>query len=295
MRITPQKILVTAALGFLVGCAPATGGGDGGAPECELDTDCDGSDQCHPGLGICVQDCTADDADACPADLAPTCNGPDEDGNYPLELEDPNANQAYRLLCVCINDGDCGTGEICDPDTRECVEGEGGDEDAGPDNTCVDDSDCLENGELCTTEDTCLLADDLTSDCDAAADAPLQGGTDDIVIYNIETLAEPEAGGCMDANDNPLPLRSFFFEIYSEEDLTAHDAQDILTRPGFAAGVFFENADGAETSIDPVDGFDNEYTAIAYICGNPPEAAAQVVTDNNTSNAYCFDPQADPL
>lgn len=323
MRISLKKIFVMAAFGVVVGCAPGTTGGDGGVEaECASDTDCPDSEQCHPGLGTCVQDCTLDDADACGAE-APVCNEADADtGEYPLEVADPDADQAYRLLCICIEDGDCGSGEICDPDTRECIAGDAGDSgtpdectietevaDCGEDSFCIDgacqaqcvDSDCVVDGDLCLYDDSdpsfnqCVAADDVTT-CALAAGASAQSGADDIVIYFVETLLDPEADGCS-VGGTSFNLRTYLLSIYSEEDLTGADAQDVLFRPGFDAGneKFFEDPGTIDSVIEPLAGFEDEYTATVYICGNPDEAAAQIDTGTNVSNSYCFDPLADPL
>lgn len=308
MRTSLKSLFVTAAFGFVVvGCAPGTGG-DGGEPECASDTDCEGSLQCHPGLGVCVEDCSLDESAACSAE-APVCNEADDNGDYPLELEDADADQAFRLLCICVVDGDCGTGEICDPDTRECVEGEAGDAGPGPDEctvptedvdcgadefcidgscepACVDD-DCIATGELCQYIDTdaefnqCVIADEVTATCTDAAEAPAQEGPPHIVVYGHEAdLVTANACG----SNGDLSLRTFFFDIFSEVTLEA----DHIYRANFADGGdrFFGHGDG-DTLVQDLG--DDEFYVTVFVCGNPNEIALYVDTGAAVSNAYCFE------
>lgn len=301
MRITPQKLLLTATFSalFVVGCSPGADG-DGGEVECSSDVDCDGTDQCHPGLGICVPDCTVEDAEACPAE-APVCNGPNDDGVYPLEEEDPNADQAFRLICVCINDDSCVDGEVCDTETRECVPGQS---DAGPQpdecevdadceegEFCIDgscqaecvDFDCIPNGELCRLDpaaadfNQCVIAESETAYCADANSAPAQSGPPHIVVYAHEVdNVTPNTCG---ENDD-LPLRSFWFDVYSEVELEA----DHIYRANFEDDRFFPHD---ETYVEDVG--DGDYIVLVFVCGNPNDIALYIDTGNAVSNAYCFD------
>lgn len=311
MRISLKKILVIAGLGLVVGCAPSGVGGDAGV-ECTSNLDCEGTDQCQLELGVCETPCTSDAE--CTEDGRTVCNMlPDPDGEYPLDVD------GTRDHCIC-QEGTCPAGETCSA-TGLCEPGD--DVDAGPQDECTDDTecgadevcvdggcqaqcfdeDCWVDGDLCVLAEgdpefnQCVLADELTSDCDEATGAPAQTGTDDIVIYFVETLADPVANGC-NVGGTDFPLRSFLLSIYSEVDLSAEDAQAVLFRPGFDAGneKFFEDAGASvESEIVALDGFPDEYIATVYICGSPNGAAAQVDTGDSVSNAYCFDPAADPL
>ncbi len=305
MRISLNKLLVTAAFGFVVGCTPGTGTGDGGVEaECESDTDCPDTDQCHPGLGICVQDCSLDDADTCGA-AAPVCNEADDEGIYPLEAFDADADQAYRLLCICIEDSDCGSDEICDPDTLECVAGESTDEctveteatdcaegevctdgTCVPDEveTCTDDPECFAEGGLCDfgVTDQCVLADELTATCSDADSAPAQAGPPHIVVYSY-SIEDTVPGSC--GTDETLTQRSFFFDVYSEVEITADD----IYRANFEDGNdrFFNHATDTEvTSLG-----DNDYFVTVWICGQPNDPAFYIDNGTSVSNAFCFEVQ----
>lgn len=297
MRVTLKMTVVTMALGIVVGCTPGVGG-DGGVPECESDLDCEGLDQCHPTLNICVQDCTADDADTCPA-VAPECNAPDDEGNYPLEEADPDADERFRAICVCIEDADCGAGETCDPVDRECVADGNGDEctvatedeDCAADEICVDgecvvdgdetcefDDDCFGSGGLCATDDMCYLAEDLTADCADADEAPAQAGPPHIVVYGDEDVAvTPSACGA----DGTDAIRSFIFDVYSEVTFN----EDHVYRANFD----LNNDRFIETTVAELPGFDDEYLVTVEVCGNPNEIALYIDTGASVSNAYCFD------
>lgn len=298
MRITPYKLLLTAAFSFAVACTPGEGG-DGGAPECESDLDCEDSDQCHPGLGVCVQDCTLDTADACPAE-APVCNEADDDGSYPLEVADPDADQAFRLLCVCVEDSDCGADEICDPDIRECVPGEStadecvDDTDCGEDELCIDggceafcdDYACAADGDLCRLDDAapdfnqCVIAESETAWCADADDAPAQSGPPHIVVYAHEA-GPTSANACGENGD--LTLRAFFFDVLAGTEITVDD----IHRANFDAGGdrFFNHA--TDTEVDDLE--DGDYLVTVYVCGNPNDIALYIDTGDAVSNAYCFD------
>lgn len=302
MRISLKKILVTAALGFVVGCAPGTAGdGDGGDAECTSNLDCEGTQQCFLALGICEEPCTSDDE--CSGDR-PVCNmRPDADSEYPLDAD------GTRDHCICTADS-CAAGEVCSDVTGACEPGEETDagpqdectvatevEDCGADAFCIDgtcedaclDDDCIATGELCQYSDAdpefnqCVVADEVTATCADAAEAPAQEGPPHIVVYAHEA-GDVTANAC--GTDGDLSLRTFFFDVYSE---TALEVADIY-RANFAAGNdrFFGHP--TDTAVDPIDGFDNEYLVTAYVCGNPDEVALYIDTaGDGVSNAYCFD------
>lgn len=309
MRISPQKLLVTAAFGFVVGCAPATGGGDGGT--CTLDTDCPDLQQCHPELGVCEDECTADTD--CGGDR-PVCNVQGGDGGpYILEVD------GIRDLCIC-DENSCAEGEFCSQETGLCEAGEGDagptpdecteDADCGGDEVCANgqceaacaDADCIPDGELCSLDPTdpeynqCVPADLETAFCAEADGAPAQGGAETIVVYFAETLTE-DAAGCDVAGSTYL--RSYWFDVYSTADLTADPAQDLVFRPGFTAGnekFFQDTAVDVETTITDLG--DGDYGVVVWICGgasSPESAALQIRTDDSDSNTYCFDPLVDPV
>lgn len=309
MRISLKKLLVTAAFGFVVGCAPGTAGtGDGGA-ECTSNLDCEGTMQCFLALGICEEPCTSDDE--CSGDR-PVCNmRPDADSDYPLDAD------GTRDHCICTADS-CAAGETCSDVTGACEAGDEGDAgpqdectvatevaDCGADAFCVDgvcedacvDDDCFAEGGLCLYDDTdvefnqCVPADEVVGTCAAADNADAVSGADDIVIYDVERIAEtPNACG---TNGN-LAISAYLLSAYSEEDISAADAQDILNRPGFDAGggKFFQDADNV-TELEALGAdFPDEYLFTFHICGDPgAEVAAQIDTGTNVSNAFCFDPQ----
>lgn len=299
MRI-PQKLLLTAAFGafFVVGCTP----GDI-SEECTSDLDCEGTDQCHPGLNVCVADCTLEDGDdACTAE-APICNRADDDGNYPLEDADPSADQAFRLVCVCIDDTDCGNGEVCDTETRECVAGQSQDEctedddcDEGfecsedgecvaeeIDDTCTSDEQCLGEGGLCDIDgtDQCVPADELTGDCADADTAPAQSGPPHIVVRYVEAVSS-EANACGQDPSNPnLPIRTFGFEVYSEVDF---DAADVFRANFGDDNRFFGHP--SSTLVEHLVG--NDYFVTVSVCGNPNGVALYIDDGSSVSNAFCF-------
>ena len=310
MKKSLSAVSVAFGLTFMWACAP---GGAGTEPECTSDTDCDGTLQCHPVTQTCEEDCTLAESAACGAE-APVCNGPDDDGNYPLELEDENADQALRLLCVCVVDGDCGDGEICNADTAKCEAGESTD-DAGPtpdectvatvaadcaadqlcvdgtcEDECVDDS-CLPSGELCDIDDSvdtynqCVIAEDLTAGCSDASAAPAQAGGP-TVIYDVEYVVDT-ADACGANGD--LSLYAYLVSIYSEVDISGETVGDVIFRPGFAANSnkFIDAYD-----LEAVAGVDNEYIVTVEICDpvNDDEAV-QYDDGTNTSNAFCWNAQ----
>jgi hypothetical protein len=328
-RITPERgrkelmnlnmnkglaaVSVAFGLTFMFACTP---GGTGTEPDCTDDTDCEGTLQCHPITQTCEEDCTLDDAAACPAE-APVCNGPDaDDGTYPLENEDANADQALRLLCVCVVDSDCGDGEICNAATAKCEAGEST-EDAGPDpdectvatvaadcdadqvcvdgtceDECIDDS-CLPAGELCDIDDSvdtynqCVIAEDLTAGCADAANAPAQAGGP-TVIYDVEYIVDT-ADAC--GTNGDLSLWAYLVSIYSEVDISGDDAAAVanMYRPGFAAN---SNKFIDAYSLEAVAGVANEYTVTVEICDPLNEdEAVQFDDDTNTSNAFCWNAQ----
>jgi hypothetical protein len=205
MRFTWKMTVVTMALGFLVGC-PDVGGGDGGEPACTSDLDCDGLDQCHPTLNVCVPDCTQE-GETCPA-FAPVCNGPDADGAYPLELVNASADPGYRAICVCTDDASCPDGQVCSTEFQECVTGETGETgctdigDCGDGEICDDGEcvvpedectvateyeDCVPTGGFCDdTDNMCYPAEEFTANCTDADSAPGQSGPPHIVIDSMD-------------------------------------------------------------------------------------------------------------
>ncbi|MFZ9888782.1 MAG: hypothetical protein ACO3JL_14885 [Myxococcota bacterium] len=209
----------------------------------------------------------------------------------------------------CTETSGCEDDETCDVDTGECLCADVGSErtdgtvcqgDGSWELGCLDDL-CLPEGQLCQYDtadaeyNQCVEAGDITGGCDEADGAEAVSGDDAIVVYWAETLSVVE-DAC--GTNGDLPIRAYYVSIYSEEDLSAADAQDVLFRPGFTAGgeKFFEDADNESSLAALLDendeAIENEYEAIVHICGNPTSAAIQVKTEDNTSNAYCFDPLA---
>ena len=284
-------------------CDPATA-----ATDCPED-----GELCHPALLECVQNCVTDDT-ACPVD-APTCNEEAADGTRPLD------EGGFENLCVCVDDTDCGAGEICDPTEFRCVEGdapacevdgdctdealpfcvEGAcvacnvDDDCGEfesctDNACVgiacdliDDGQCTDVEALCDGTN-CADPDLVTGDCTGANSFDTARVANGPLVYDVDFERDP------DLDVNCEGLNGDAYAIF----VAAHDNDDDI--PDVESNTQFTWAeDGSAVqfaSASPVwtDGGAEEGTVLATVCFvTPPETIAIQIEDDagNVSNVFC--------
>lgn len=280
-----------------------TKGGDGGPYILEVDgirdlcicdeTSCAEGEECSPETGTCV-----------PAG-ADTCDPANNGSDCPSET--PFCDQGVcKAGCSADTDPrlECGQDQICDEDTGECVDlcspvGALSDDETEicmPDGTfqpvCYDD-DCFATGELCDfdpdsteTFNQCVLANDVTGTCPDAAGHDQE--TDGPIIYDVAFVSDAGSDGTC------AHVLTFSAWVYSETPFDQSLYSQRLVNLSEASGLTYSAGanSGLHPSVEPLDGFPNEYDLTFFLCGDmgtPPDFAIYLTNnDGAAGNAYCF-------
>lgn len=312
LRNTVVMLTALSALSLVMTGCPTD---EGGSATCTADTDCTGTEICHPTAKICVQTCTAG-AD-CPS-TAKTCAAISAaDSRMVCQCSTDalcNTDGTTDLVCSnldkvceskCTTDPDCGTGRTCDTATGQCKAGSTGTcspacgtgQTCDPQtNTCVNNNPggtcsgdgqatCKYGTEFCSSS-TCTALPTPTCDNYTAFSNKSELGTTGVIIYSARVAsAATDTAFCGNTDTKRVKIA---VSAYSSTPFPATKAE--------LSGFFYVLVDGVKKdAISAVSSSSGNYTAsgtnaeiVVSLCRPPSSTTTSTGFYFTNGNFFCF-------